>query len=148
MNEPREKFLGISDAINSSSHSFTRVKFSSCFLHCRRCRRGSSWHPLEEDQSRKWVPTWKCTLPFPYECHQGRRMPLGEFRITVKSSDEHETSDIIVVYTTGLSIVSIPAEMLLPTVSEIPPTETFNFLRGHGLFGIKTRFSSRKKKEE
>lgn len=71
MNEPREKFLGISDAINSSSHSFTRVKFSSCFLHCRRCRRGSSWHPLEEDQSRKWVPTWKCTLPFPYECHQG-----------------------------------------------------------------------------
>lgn len=73
-------------------------------------------------------------------------MPLGEFRITVKSSDEHETSDII-VYTTGLSIVSIPAEMLLPTV-EIPPTETFNFLRGHGLFGIKTRFSSRKKKEE
>ena len=47
---------------SSSRHKFlATVQFYAswiypCFLHCRRCRRGSSWHPLEEDQSRKWVP--------------------------------------------------------------------------------------------
>lgn len=102
MNEPLWKIPGDQRRYKffPAVHSFTRVKFSPCFLHCRRCRRGSSWHQLEEDQSRKWVPTWKCTLPFPYECHQGRT-PLGEFSITAKSivaTHEEETSDNVSSY--------------------------------------------------
>lgn len=112
-------------------HSFTRVKFSPCFLHCRRCRRGSSWHPLEEDQSRKWVPTWKCTLPFPYECHQGR-MPLGEFCITAKSIvATHETSDSVSIRPAFPFLVQL---CKMVSSVKIPPPETFNFLRARTVY--------------
>lgn len=149
MNEPLWKIPGDQRRYKffPAVHSFTRVKFSPCFLHCRRCRRGSSWHQLEEDQSRKWVPTWKCTLPFPYECHQGRT-PLGEFSITAKSivaTHEEETSDNVFPHTANLSIPSVQNASLCET---FPPTETFNFLRARAVYlELKLVFHQKVKEE-
>lgn len=105
MNEPREKFLGISDAINSSSPYIVSRELNFHRVFCiaggvGEARVGTRWrkiraaseYPLENARFLFLTNAIKC------------RMPLGEFCITAKSIvATHETSDNVSIRQ-GLSI--------------------------------------------